>query len=880
MNKGKLLRAGSVAAALTMALGCLPVSAAENRTEAQNENLKIGIMSDTHYFSNALYSDCEDFTTAMNSDRKMFRESEAILDSALEDLVADKPDVVLISGDLTKDGEQVNHEAMAEKLSEAKEKLKARGVDTKFYVINGNHDINNPNGKDYSSGQAVDADRTTVEEFKEIYQEFGYGEDTVQYAPDSDRGGSLSYVAKPADGFTLIVVDSGKYSSDQTDSGADLQETGGVISEKLLNWVTEQAQTAKAEGDVVMVMQHHGVVAHFADEPAVMADYLVDNYEEVSEAYASAGVSYVFTGHMHANDIAAYTASNGNIMYDIETGSQVTYPSPSRRVTITKGSGRDGTSSTMDVETKYVDAIDYIDPDTGEQITDLTAYGKKHTLSADVIKTMINQQVLGPQMDRLLASGGSKALAAQLLGTSTENVNAALVNMVRTMLPTDKETGLRLSMSGFTFSVYYDAASGHINISQVTGDASGLKDAVPDGTLVIPGQDGEDLTITLPETFMQEFSSQMQAQPAERAARASETIELFIDTDTLDTVLLEPLYQQADETLLENKESVFRLVDTLTDSLLNNPVDETHTIFDLINVVYQSHLAGEDSSCEAWVETAIEAIRKDDLLKQAIDRAVDDVALELAETLGDISIDTDSLIQKGNTAFMTNLAHSLIKSMIKDAGDVVAMVDFKTLLPESLLTKVETLAYSTAYTMSHDTNYAQDNDTRITIDRMLSEVIRDAQQLLEQAKKVSGEAYTEASYQKLQAAITDLESAVKKEDKEQILEKTAALEEAVKGLKEKEPDSQNNENSGSGDQNQGQDADSDSADHGNGGQSSGTGTGNDSEHTGGSQNVQTSDPADIAWYGGLLALALAGAGIAGYLKKREQASTDAGNHAS
>ena len=76
-------------------------------------------------------------------------------------------------------------------------------------------------------------------------------------------------------------------------------------------------------------MQHHGIVPHFGYEPVIFGEYLVDDYERVAQAYAEAGISAVFTGHMHANDIAAATYGDATI-YDIETGSLVTYPSRMR----------------------------------------------------------------------------------------------------------------------------------------------------------------------------------------------------------------------------------------------------------------------------------------------------------------------------------------------------------------------------------------------------------------------------------------------------------------------------------------------------------------------------------------------------------------------
>ena len=52
--------------------------------------------------------------------------------------------------------------------------------------------------------------------------------------------------------------------------------------------------------------------------------YLVNNYDRLAQEYADAGMSVMFTGHMHAVDIAAKTTDAGNTIYDIETGSGLT----------------------------------------------------------------------------------------------------------------------------------------------------------------------------------------------------------------------------------------------------------------------------------------------------------------------------------------------------------------------------------------------------------------------------------------------------------------------------------------------------------------------------------------------------------------------------
>ncbi len=223
----------------------------------------------------------------------------------MDEIVAYQPDLVILSGDLTKDGELACHQDIHEMLSDAKKRLKAAGKEAHFAVINGNHDINNDlNGRDFSSGFAEHTDLVDPLAFKDLYADCGYDDAIAMFDQGGSKGGSLSYVVRPAKGVTLIAVDSCKYSTDQNGLDVDEHVTSGVVGEKLLQWLESQAKQARAAGDIVFVTQHHGVVPHFSMEPTLMGEYLVDNYEECQRRYADAGVSAVFTGHMHANDVA------------------------------------------------------------------------------------------------------------------------------------------------------------------------------------------------------------------------------------------------------------------------------------------------------------------------------------------------------------------------------------------------------------------------------------------------------------------------------------------------------------------------------------------------------------------------------------------------
>lgn len=57
--------------------------------------------------------------------------------------------------------EENRHEETHAKIVAARGQLKAAGADTKFFVINGNHDVDDSNGLDFSSGAAVQASLPT-----------------------------------------------------------------------------------------------------------------------------------------------------------------------------------------------------------------------------------------------------------------------------------------------------------------------------------------------------------------------------------------------------------------------------------------------------------------------------------------------------------------------------------------------------------------------------------------------------------------------------------------------------------------------------------------------------------------------------------------------
>lgn len=289
------------------------------------------VLSDIHLYDLDSLGSNADLATYLTQDRKMLKESVPTFTSALADIATWNVDFLLISGDLTKDGELVNHKLLISK-------LKAFGKPV--YVIPGNHDINNPNAKSYN-GTTTAVDQVTPATFKSLYADYGYG--SAIYT-DSN---SLSYIAEPVSGVWLFAIDSCKYANNAT---LGYPVTSGAISSATLTWITDKLAEAKAKGKTVIGMMHHGLIEHFSGQSTLFSEYLVDDRANVAARLAAAGLKVMFTGHFHANDAVSATYS-GHTLYDVETGSTVTAPCPYRLCKY------DRAAATLAISTSVVSSI-------------------------------------------------------------------------------------------------------------------------------------------------------------------------------------------------------------------------------------------------------------------------------------------------------------------------------------------------------------------------------------------------------------------------------------------------------------------------------------------------------------------------------------------
>ena len=327
---------------------------------AQESTIRFGVISDIHMLADSLKCpDNENYQNFVANKHKEYNETNSLLNNALDGVfrnaVENGATYVLLPGDLTKDGELESHKQLAERLAEFEEET---GIPV--YVIPGNHDINNSNAITYENGVKEPAEKTSPEQFREIYAEFGYSEAASVFVPaEGNKGGMLSYTIDLGD-YKLIAIDSNIYSND---NGAENNEheTRGRIGDDLLEWIVDECEAAEANGQTVVAMQHHNLIPHIEIEEATLSNFVVEDWVRIADTYADAGMHYIFTGHLHSNDIASHVSDNGETVYDILTPTLTGFPNYYKIADFTASGGE----ITLDIQTKEVDEYQNVVSDDG-----------------------------------------------------------------------------------------------------------------------------------------------------------------------------------------------------------------------------------------------------------------------------------------------------------------------------------------------------------------------------------------------------------------------------------------------------------------------------------------------------------------------------------
>ena len=309
--------------ALTMSLtSCVKDSDVVNPGEKDPDFKYIMLMSDIHVMAPELLENRGSaYENYLSQDPKLLEYSGEVLEYLIGETLRRNPDLVIIPGDLTKDGELVSHQFVVSIL------VKLRSAGIPVIVVPGNHDIDNPEGYYFNGDNMRPAERTSPDQFKTLYADFGYNQ---AYAKDP---ASLSFVCEPLKGLVLLCIDTNKYEENKY-----IDQTSGRIRPATLTWMLAEADKARAQGKQVVLVQHHNIVQHYDAQSTLQGDYIVADYEKVSKQLMEHGIHMAFTGHSHLQDIAQYRtiADNARLdsLVDVATGSVISYPNPWRTIKV------------------------------------------------------------------------------------------------------------------------------------------------------------------------------------------------------------------------------------------------------------------------------------------------------------------------------------------------------------------------------------------------------------------------------------------------------------------------------------------------------------------------------------------------------------------
>ncbi|MGQ7393222.1 metallophosphoesterase [Streptococcus suis] len=298
-----------------------------------NRNLtkedQIWIISDLHYLSPTLFDSGEAFSyIEKTAAGKELRYGKERMDALLEQVKRDKPKHLLVSGDLTLNGEKQSMLELAGYFG----KMEKAG--TQVQVIPGNHDIASGWARAFKGDQQEVVAQVSHKDFAEIFVDFGYNQ-----AANRDAH-SLSYLSKVSSNLWFIMLDSNIYSDGMGKGGP---KTNGRIKKETLDWMEEQLQAAEEAGVQALPVVHHNVLRQ---HHMLSKGYTLDNTIDVKRLLARYGVQFGFSGHTHAQNIVSEDL--GKTTYtEVVNGAFSVYPAVIGQVTVDK-SGLDYQKGQLD----------------------------------------------------------------------------------------------------------------------------------------------------------------------------------------------------------------------------------------------------------------------------------------------------------------------------------------------------------------------------------------------------------------------------------------------------------------------------------------------------------------------------------------------------
>ena len=249
----------------------------------QDKKTSFWVISDTHLIADSLHDDGQAFSQMQKTSQgKDLYYQETALSAFVRMAEEKKPAAIIVTGDVTFNGERVSAERFAEIFKPL--------TKTKLLVLPGNHDIYDGWAREFHGKKQYYAGQISPRMWRNIFR-------TSYETAVSVDNSSLAYSVQLNPDYLLILADSNDYGKEESSTAP---ATAGFLGKEQRKWIKEQLQYASQNNLRVIFCMHHNLYAH---NPAVNKGYVVDDYRDLRKLLAQYNVKLVFSGHIHAQNI-------------------------------------------------------------------------------------------------------------------------------------------------------------------------------------------------------------------------------------------------------------------------------------------------------------------------------------------------------------------------------------------------------------------------------------------------------------------------------------------------------------------------------------------------------------------------------------------------
>lgn len=249
----------------------------------QDKKTIFWVISDTHLIADSLHDHGQAFSQMQKTSQgKDLYYQETALSAFVRMAQKKKPTAIIVTGDVTFNGERVSAEKFAEIFKPLEE--------TQLLVLPGNHDIYDGWAREFRGKKQYYAGQISPRMWRNIFK-------TSYKNAVSVDDKSLAYSVQLNPNYLLILADSNEYGKEESTTAP---ATAGFLGREQRRWIKAQLQYASENNLQVIFCMHHNLYAH---NPAVNKGYVVDDYRELRKLLAQYNVKLVFSGHIHAQNI-------------------------------------------------------------------------------------------------------------------------------------------------------------------------------------------------------------------------------------------------------------------------------------------------------------------------------------------------------------------------------------------------------------------------------------------------------------------------------------------------------------------------------------------------------------------------------------------------